>query len=177
MKVWDHADPGERSVHSHIHARGLTVDRAAELLDGQLVRPVTVDGRAVLPPSEVGRRNAAELVGALQRLHQNGSAPPVIVVDGLDEARDEAFRIAEELLGRVAAFASVIVSTRPSVREQAPQSVLEVLAPVALLDLDEPAHQESQRAAMRGYLERRLAGVFDVMNPALVADELVANNG
>jgi len=61
-------------VAAHVHARGLTTDRMAELLDGQLVRS------GVLAPGDGDRRNAAELVGALQRAVQ--SEPPVLVVDG-----------------------------------------------------------------------------------------------
>ncbi len=33
-----HADPGARSVAAHVHARGLTADRAADSIAGQLVR-------------------------------------------------------------------------------------------------------------------------------------------
>ena len=84
-----HADPGLRSVGAHVHARGLTADRTAELLDGQLVRA------EVLTPDERERRNANELVGALQRAAEDGARPPVLVVDGLDEARGETFDLAD----------------------------------------------------------------------------------
>ena len=56
-----------------------------------------------MPPSWSGRCSARWSWGA---------APPVIVVDGLDEARGHAFAIAEELLLRLAPYAVVIVSTR-----------------------------------------------------------------
>ena len=175
---WLHADPGVNSVHAHVHARGLTADLAAELLDAQLIRQGRAEeSSAVLAPSEAGRRNAAELVGALQRAHQGGGQLPVIVVDGLDEARGEAFAIAEELLVRMAAFATVIVSTRPLTREKAPQSLLEVLAPVGVVDLDAPAAQESQHAAIGDYVSRRLAGRDPAMNPALIAQELLDGAG
>jgi len=84
---WAHVDPGLRSVAAHLHARGLTADRAAEVLAGQLVR-------AGLLAAQETRRNAAELVGQVQRVVENGAAPPVIVVDGLDEARGAAFEVA-----------------------------------------------------------------------------------
>ena len=87
-----HADPGEGSVHAHAHARGLTADRAADVIAEQLVRA------GVLAAQEA-RRNAAELVGQVQRAVENGATPPVIVVDGLDEARGQAFAIAEDLAG------------------------------------------------------------------------------
>ena len=41
---WEHQDPGERSVHAHLHARGLTADRAAAIIADQLV------GAKVLEP-------------------------------------------------------------------------------------------------------------------------------
>jgi tetratricopeptide (TPR) repeat protein len=175
---WGHAQIAENSIQAHIHARGLTADQAAQLLDRQLVRSVELEGQSVpgvLPEIEGGRRrNATELVGALQAARQNGAPPPVIVVDGLDEARGEAFRIAEDLLVRLAPFATVIVSTRPITQQRAPERMLDVLAPVAVLDLDAPVQQESQRAAMRSYIEARLAGIADSMDPALVAEELIA---
>jgi len=57
--AWEHADPGERSVHAHIHARGLTVDRAAELIDAQLIRPLIVDGHQQRQPILAGCRSGA----------------------------------------------------------------------------------------------------------------------
>ncbi len=62
---WVHEDPGERSVQAHIHARGLSVDQAAELIAGQLVRC------GVLAAQE-SRRNAAELIGQVQRVVESG---------------------------------------------------------------------------------------------------------
>ena len=115
-----HADPGERSVAAHVHARGLTADRAADLIAGQLVR-------AGVLAAQPDRRNAAELVGQVQRAAEEGAAPPVIVVDGLDEARGQAFAIAEELLLRLAPYATVIVSTRELRRGETEPSLLDVL--------------------------------------------------
>ena len=100
-----HADPGERSVAAHVHARGLTADRAADSIADQLVR-------AGVLTAQPDRRNAAELVGQVQRAVGQGAAAPVIVVDGLDEARGQAFAIAAELLLRLAPYAVVIVATR-----------------------------------------------------------------
>jgi hypothetical protein len=171
--AWGEAVPGERSVHAHVQVRGMKVDQVAEQLDGQLVRSVVVDGQQVAPKllrSEFGRRNAAELVGALQRAYQQGGEPPVIVVDGLDEARGEVSAIVDDLLIRAAAFAVIIVATR-AIDE--PKSVLDELAPVALLELDAPAQRESQRNAMYDYVRLRLSGVDAKMDPALVAEELI----
>ncbi len=162
-----HADPGERSVAAQAHARGLTADRMAESLDGHLVRS------GVLKPSEGGRRNAAELAGSLQRTVEGGAPRPVLVIDGLDEARGEAFTIADELAVRLARWASVVVSTRPVTRAEPPTSLIEALRPEAVLDLDDPACRESGRAAMRGYVVARLTGVAAEMDPDVVADRLV----
>ena len=167
---WGHADPGERSVAAHVHARGLTVDRMAEALDGQLVRS------GVVAPSERGRRNANELIGALQRATDDGGRPPVLVVDGLDEARGETFTIASDLLARLARYASVVVSTRPVTRTEQPTSLIEVLQAEVVLDLDAPARRQSGREAMHGYVVARLFGVAARMDPALVAGWLVGTS-
>jgi tetratricopeptide (TPR) repeat protein len=173
---WQHADPGQSSVHAHIHARGLTTIRAAELLDEQLSRSISADvdpeGSTLLPSAQDGWRNADELVGALQRAHQAGAQPPVIVIDGLDEARGEAFTIAADLVTRLAAFSTVIVSTRTLIRDEAPHSLLEVLTPTAVLDLDAPAQQDSQREAIGDYVTRRLAGRSTAMDSTAIANEL-----
>jgi hypothetical protein len=73
----EHADPGEGSVTAHVHARALTADQVAEELDGGLV------AAGWLPAEETGRRNAAELVGRVQRTAEGGAPVPVMVVDGL----------------------------------------------------------------------------------------------
>ena len=102
---WGHADPGVRSVAAHVHARGMTADRAAEAIAWQLVRAGVLDAQR-------DRRNAAELTGQLQRAAEGDIPLPVIVVDGLDEARAHTFAIAEDLLLRLAPYATVIISTR-----------------------------------------------------------------
>jgi len=161
-----HADPGERSVAAHVHARGLTADRAADLIAGQLVR-------ARVLAAQPDRRNAAELVGQLQRAAEEGATPPVIVLDGLDEARGQAFVIAEELLLRLAPYATVIVSTRELRRGETDPSLLDVLtAGTAELDLDGPAAQQRGQVDMQAYIAARLAGVNPAMDPETVADHL-----
>ena len=147
-----HADPGEQSVAAHVHARGLTADRAADVIAAQLVQ-------AGVLAAQPDRRNAAELVGQVQRAAEEGATAPVIVVDGLDEARGQAFAVAEELLLRLAPYATVIVSTRELRRSQTDPSLLDVLtAGAAELDLDEPAAQQRGRGDMRAYIAQRLAG-------------------
>jgi tetratricopeptide (TPR) repeat protein len=171
-----HADPRERSVDAHVHARGLTADRAADLLAGQLVRA------GVLTPQNA-RRNAAELVGQIQRVVQDGAEPPVVVIDGLDEARGQAFAIAEDLVLRLARYAVVIVSTRELRRSPTDPSLLDLLTvDAAVLDLDAPASIERGRADVRAYVLARLAAVNPRMNPEAVAAHLaeqaaMAGNG
>jgi hypothetical protein len=134
-----HDDPGEKSIQAHVHARGLNADRVADLLGEGLVRS------GLLAPQEE-RRNASELVGQVQRAVEQGKRPPVIVVDGLDEARGEAFSIAEELVLRLARHAAVVVSTREVRRGEDQPSLIAILAPDgAGLDLDDPVQQQRGR--------------------------------
>jgi hypothetical protein len=169
-----HADPGERSVHAHLHARGLTADRAAELIAGQLVR----SGHLA---AQDDKRNAAELIGHLQRAVECGGAPPVIVVDGLDEARDHAFEIAEDLLLRLQRYATIIVATRELRRGDEQPPLLAVLTTLAAgqptLDLDAADVRERGRADLGSYVRDRLAGVSQLMDAVLVADYLAAGAG
>ena len=151
---------------AHVHARGLTGDRAADLIADQLVR-------AGVLTAQPDRRNAAELVGQVQRTVEQGAVAPVIVMDGLDEARGQAFTIAEELVLRLAPYATVIVSTREQRRGKTEPSLLDVLsAGTAELDLDDPAAQERGRTDMRAYIAGRLAGVDTRMDPDAVARHL-----
>ena len=88
------------------------------------------------------------------------AAVPVIVVDGLDEARSHAFTIAQDLLMRLAPYAVVIVSTRELRRGEAEPSLLDVLTVgTAELDLDDPTAQQRGRADMRAYIAGRLGGM------------------
>ncbi|EOD67223.1 tetratricopeptide repeat protein [Amycolatopsis vancoresmycina] len=161
---WGHADPGERSVAAHVHARGLTVERVAEVLERQLIRVHLVEPLA-------DRRNVAELLGVVQRVVESGAAPPVVVIDGLDEARGQAFAIAEDLLTRLAPFATVIVSTRPLTQDNG-TALLDTLSPVAVLDLDSTECVESAQTAIGEYVRKRLAGVADGMDASAVAAHL-----
>ena len=129
--------------------------------------------RAGVLPAQDDPRNAAELVGQVQRVVEQGATPPVIVVDGLDEARAHTFAITEELLLRLAPYAVVIVSTRERRRGETEPSLLDVLtAGTPELDLDLPAAQERGRADMRGYIAWRLTDVDLAMDPDAVAGYL-----
>ncbi len=165
-EVIGHADPGERSVAAHVHARGLTADRAADSIAGQLVRAGVLD-------AQPDRRNAAELIGQVQRAAEQRAATPVIMVDGLDEARGHAFAIAKDLLLRLSPYAVVIVSTRELRSSQTEPSLLDVLtAGTAELDLDDPAEQQRGRADMRAYIAGRLVGMDAWMDPEAIATHL-----
>lgn len=122
-----HADPGPESVDAAVHARAMDADRVADLLSRQLV------GAGLIPAPEGPRRGAAELVGVVSML----ATPPVLVVDGLDEARGESFSIATSLLTKLASHAVVIVSTRQAHRVAGGAPLLTELAPVEVLNLDE----------------------------------------
>ncbi|MFB6392095.1 tetratricopeptide repeat protein [Polymorphospora lycopeni] len=165
---WIHADPGERSVHAHLHARGLAADRAAEVIGGQMV------GRRMLA-AQADRRNAPELVGQIQRFVEAGRKPPVVVVDGLDEARSAAFPLAEELLARLARHAVVVVATRDLPHPGGGIDLVASLSPAAVLDLDVEGARQRLRADLTDYVRARLAGVDSRMDPELVATHLAAD--
>jgi hypothetical protein len=146
-----HADPGVGAVDAHAHARGLTADQLARDLDRQLSERLGVH--------ESGPRNAALLVGAVQQRAEAGETPLVIVVDGVDEARGQAFSVAGDLLVRLAVHAVVVVSTRQLVDPTAdpPVTLLEVLSPTAVVDLDAPQFRKPGAEAMRDYIIARLS--------------------
>jgi hypothetical protein len=98
----EHADPGEGSVHAHVYTRGVTPERFCQLIDEQLVR------RGLIPKNPAGSRNKWELFGAIERTQNR----LVLVVDGLEEAGAEAWRIAEEVIRMLAKECLVLVSTR-----------------------------------------------------------------
>ncbi|SDP12330.1 AAA family ATPase [Lentzea jiangxiensis] len=130
-----HADPGPDSVDAAVHARAMDADRVADLLSRQLV------AAGLVAAPEGPRRGAAELVGVVSAL----PSPPVLVVDGLDEARGESFSIATSLLTKLAACAVVIVSTRQAQRVAGGAPLLTELSPVEVLDLDEAGSETDVR--------------------------------
>ncbi|WAZ21514.1 tetratricopeptide repeat protein [Streptomyces cinnabarinus] len=163
---WSHVLPAERSVSAHVHARGLTADLAADQLAGDLVRTGLLTAREA-------RRNASELVGEVQRAVEDGAAPPVLVVDGLDEARSEAFKIADDLLTRLAAHAVVVVSTRDMPRGEEGPGLVETLAPKgAGIDLSDPEVERQGLDDLRKYVRLRLSGVDERMDAGVVAGHL-----
>ena len=144
------ADPGEGSVDAHVHARRLTVDQVVEAIDQQLVC------HGVLSPHPGGgARNRGELLGSLER----GQRCPLIVVDGLDEAGEEAWAIAKDVVGLLARSACVLIATRwlPSKMQGAPD-LIQALAPERIIDLGDPDLAESTQHDVAAYVRKRLAG-------------------
>lgn len=137
-----HADPGPDSVDAAVHARAMDADRVADLLSRQLV------GAGLVPEPDGPRRGAAELAGVVSTL----TSPPVLVIDGLDEARGESFSIATSLLTKLANHAVVIVSTRQAHRVAGGAPLLTELSPVEVLNLDEADNE----ADVRDYVVARL---------------------
>lgn len=167
-RVLAHADPGQDSVAAHVYARGLTVDQVATELDAQL----SGRGRPLLT-REGGPRNVHQLLGDLQEHVESGSPVPCIVVDGLDEAGEQATAIAEELVLPLRRWATAIVSTREISTERG--SLLDVLDPDReRLDLGAGDGPERTRRDVHAYLVSRLSGVSAVMDPLGVADLVVA---
>lgn len=168
--VWERGDPGEGAVHAHVHARRLTADRIANLLGRQLVE------RGMLRDLNRRRWNAALLVGAIQQQSaERDWRTPVLVIDGLDEARGQVFTTVDELLNPLSRYATIVVATRQVPSPDARPDLLERLAPAEnRLDLDEVDRRDRGRLDVREYLQRRLTGVSPAMDPAQVADQFEA---
>lgn len=148
-------DPGENSIDAQLQARGLNVEAASENLAGQF-----------------GLAEGLGVFGLLAHLRQcrQGGDPAVIVVDGLDEARETARDLAAELIIPLAREALVIVATRDLVLRD---TTLLKLLEDATVTLDLGVHPESTLRDIRRYVHRRLEGISAEMDPERVADEVV----
>jgi tetratricopeptide (TPR) repeat protein len=156
-------DPGKGSIHAHVLTRGLNADRLAEVIDAQLCR------RGLLEPGSGGPRNRGELLGALQR----SGRCPMIVVDGLDEAGTEAWRIADEVLRPLAGVARILVGTRDlRPLAQGEPSLIGRLAGGELLDLGTDDLRAQTVLDVAAYVALRLEGKAG-MDAAMVADAVV----
>lgn len=167
--LWEHGDPGEGAVHAHVHARRLTADRIANLLGRQLV------DRGLLRTLGVRRWNARLLVGAIeQQSAERDWRTPVLVVDGLDEARGQVFTTVDELLLPLSQFAIIVVATRQVPSPDDRPDLLERLAPPEhRLDLDDVDRRDRGRLDVEDYLQRRLTGVSPTMDPQQVTRQFV----
>lgn len=165
-------DPGGNAVDAALHLRGMTAQDLAEALARQLDLPAP--------------RSPAALVAELEP--RGPGRPPVLVLDGLDEAApEEAAAVAEQLLVPLSRVASVLLGSRarPFRPYAAPQESLHgTLARwlgtrVQVADLDRDAGTAEDIA---GYVRRRLergglpADVCDASARA-VAERAAADDG
>ena len=151
-------DPGLDSVDAHVQTRGMDIAACSSVLADAL-GVVVVSGQAshhdVLSWAEKRER------------------PPVIVVDGLDEAGGEAERIATELLAPLGSYALVVVASRERPAREEGKTLLGLLgAPMLAIDLSEDPGGTD--ADIDRYVRTRLEGVDaptdgGAMNPTAVA--------
>ena len=136
-------------VHAYVRARGLNADRMADLVGQQLVK------RGVVTQVTGAHHTAAELIGDLA-VRSSAENPPVVVVDGLDEAGSQAPSLIDSLLIPIAHACTVIVSTRDSTPVAPGTQLVAALSAIEKLDLDAPDVQARTRKALHAYIETRL---------------------
>jgi tetratricopeptide (TPR) repeat protein len=156
-------DPGEGSIAAHVQARGLTLEACAELLAGTLGVP------------SLGTPNEHDVLSWARSLD---GPPPVIVVDGLDEAGAEAPRIAEGLLAELSGRTRLIVATREVPGSGTDPSLLQRLGPPAL-QIDLGPGEDGEDPDLPLYVVRRLTDrkgvrLSTIMDPDRVAEEIAA---
>ncbi|HET7477475.1 MAG TPA: tetratricopeptide repeat protein [Dermatophilaceae bacterium] len=161
-------DPGLGSVAAHLNVRRLTPDGVAERLSESLVDQGWLPG----PPSPLG---VSDLLDAADGGWARAGAP-VVVVDGVDEARGEAFDIVRELLVPLARQAVVLASSRAGREAGTGASLLRELRPADTVDLDQPDLRAQGLGDIHAYILGRLKDVDPVM-AALVADHFVSSRG
>ena len=86
-------DPGEDAVDAHVQVRGMTLEQLAAALAGQL---------------KLSGSHYLEVLGALSQ----NPRPPLIVIDGLDEAGAAVAEMAGDFLAPLARHARVLIATR-----------------------------------------------------------------
>ncbi len=155
---FEHADPGQKVVHAHVHARGITAEGLCGLIDAQLVR------KGVLPKNLSGPRNRGELLGAMERRETR----LLLVIDGLDESGSEASRIAKDVIRMLALECLVLVSTREIQVQEGGLSLTQTLGPVQTIDLGAEEIQEQTRRDIRAYVNKRLSQVSEKMDPEVI---------
>ena len=168
QETLEHDDPGEGSVHAHVHALRYTAERLVAAIDEQLVRG------GFLVPDANGRRNRGELLGAIQRSPRR----PVIAIDGLNESGAESWRMAEDVLRLLSEVALVLVGTQNLPPAEGPLSLIQAVGAKVVVDLDDPAlHDETERD-LRRYVEKRLANAAGPsMDVAKVASMMLELSG
>jgi tetratricopeptide (TPR) repeat protein len=162
-----HADPGERSVAAAVAARGANVADLVRRLEAELVLS------GLLPERADESRNRLELLGAVERLDQKGT-PPLLLIDGLEEAGSELTQIVAELLRPLAGVARLLISSRPiPPRQEGEPPPLDALQPALVVDLGALEGAEQTQQDLAAYGARRLDGVSAAMNPTAVAGEIL----
>jgi tetratricopeptide (TPR) repeat protein len=148
-----HADPGEGSVAAAAAARGANLADLVRRLEAELLRSGLLSTNANEP------RNRLELLGAVERLAQKG-CPPLLLIDGLEEAGGELTQIVEELLRPLAGVARLLISSRPiASREPGKPPLLDTLQPALVVDLGALEASAQTQRDLATYGARRLAGV------------------
>ena len=96
------------------------------------------------------------------------------MIDGLDEAAQEAWRISSEVLSLLAGNARIIVATRDLAPIEDGPGLVERLAPQNLIDLGDTANRQDATEAVRAYVARRPAGAVTwTMHTASVAEAII----
>ncbi len=143
-------DPGEGAVAAHVQVRGMTLEQLASALAGQL---------------NTGGSHYREVLDTLSRRNP----PPLIVIDGLDEAGAAVPEIAHEFLAPLARLARVLIATR---------SVPEPLEGLTIALDDAPVHDYVlDRLKGTGLDERRIADAIDgpFLLARIVTSQLIAD--
>ncbi|MFM7286810.1 MAG: AAA family ATPase, partial [Cyanobium sp.] len=162
----EHADPGEGVVAALVAARGATAAELVRRLEEELVRSQRLKARPEEP------RNLLELLGALERLAEKGP-PPLLMIDGLEEA-GEPIRIVEELLLPLAARARLLISSRPiEARTAGEAPLLERLEARAVVDLGALEASAQTQRDLAAYGRKRLQGVAAAMDPEVVVAQML----
>lgn len=161
-----HEDPGEGALSAQVAVRGLTKKQLVERIDAELVR-----NRILAPVSET--RNWLELRGALEKLAQREKPPPVILLDGLDEAVDTASTLMDEVINPLTDLSLVLVGCRELSVRDFRGSCDEVLPPLQVLDLGSPELLEQTRVDLTLYARKRLVGIDSAMDPRKASEEVV----
>lgn len=161
-----HSDPGTGSVHAVVHARPHTSETLGGAIEKQLI-----DAGVFAPLENKGSRNRAELQEAIQESGQ----VPMIVIDGLDEAAEQAWRMAEDLIRTLSQVASLLVSTRNLPPENGPMDLLSSLGASEKMDLGALTLRDQTSSDVADYIRKRLKWVSETDVTRLM--ELVSDIG
>jgi tetratricopeptide (TPR) repeat protein len=162
-------DPGNGSVDAHVQTRGLDVVACSRILADTLGVRVAF-----------GHPSHHDVLAWSEKRDR----PPVVVVDGLDEAGDQAESIATELLAPLSTYALVLVASRNRPASEEGKTLLGKLGSPAL-SVDLGSDPIGTDADIDRYTRARLAnselspahGVMDIASVASAITRLVAETG